>query len=316
MLDIKPFHFEENTCIEDNDVTIVNWLIHSNINNILYCYQDAWSFPYKSQNATILGENFMDQFIENNYQQRLRDLFGLECKYIYTDNVEQVLTLADIEIKKGKPTKIMLKTNCIPWSEYYGTPNIEFLHEFIITDVDYNNSLITITDGYYGQYKRLIKFLNVREGYAKQAIQFNFHSKANHSMKDNFLRILQELISNKDNTYNNMLDFANDIKKLDNLEQEKCQVVFVDTKLYRNLNRIIMGRMKYALLLKLIYNQDEIFCKLADEVQKCAANWKRIQHLLVKADIMKDIKRICDRIESNILQAAQKEYTMLNNIIL
>ena len=334
LLEIKPVHFDENNCYEDQIASVMNWWNgNCNDENILLCYANSWNFSYRTQlrdsdksiGETLHGlvsDSFLDQYLYSS-SSPLRKYYGMDLNIKYAVTFEELLISIRVELSANRPVILDLESSLVPWGVQYRNGD-DYTHVIIIVGIDEENKQFVVTDGYYLFQNIRIDFKNVQEGFVKKFYTFNFYRDFIKVGTEDWRPVINDIITTLSSVgskgfYDEMVMLAEDIdKSLDfKAETNKTKGYYNESKLHAAIRNLIQGRGKFSRLLKYFYvvHGIELFNILSNQMNTAATKWNKVQHMLVKASFMPEFTKIKENISNEILQLADYELTIYKRIV-
>lgn len=334
LLEIKPVHFDENNCYEDQIASVMNWWNgNCNDENIVLCYSNSWSFSYSTQlkdTDKSIGEtlnglisySFLDPYLYSS-SSPLRKYYGMDLNSKYAVTFEDLLNFIKDELAINRPVILDIKSSFIPWDIQYRQED-DHTHVIIIVGIDEENKQFVATDGYYLFQNVRIDFKNVQEGFTKKFYTFNFYSDFIKVGTEDWMQVFSDIITRLSSIgpkgfYAEMVMLAEDIdQSLDfKVETKKTKGHYNDSMLHVAIKSLVQGRGKFSKLLKYFYvvHSIELFNILSNKMNTVVTRWNKVQHMLVKASFMPEFTKIKEKIVDEILQLADYELTIHKRIV-
>lgn len=264
-------------------------------------FLEAWSFGFDKENHTAFSN-------EGNRENNLVKFHGLKVINHYPSQGEDISLFIKATIEQYGMCMILTDLYDIPWSATCYQKR-HWTHAILITDI--------IATGYYcydfyameGIVLPTDKLVTVYKIVTFQATTIAAPVNDFKSFRGLLIETLNKKIECC-NAFGSMESFADDIRNcLDIHEIAKDADSFENSKFINSVNRVAQCRFQFASVLEYANQKypEAHFEECISLLKKCAVSWKSITALLIKAYLVKDTKRVLQKVANKVLEAKQLE---------
>lgn len=225
------------SCVDDVLATVANYY-HLDYR---FSYARAWRFqytPWTNDCITKMGERINTNDVEYRYPF-LEECHGIRIVKHTGLSLEQIISLAEEELKLNRPCAIHMDSYYLPWD--FGYQQMHTNHVCIPLEI--GKETITLMDPYNYREKMELSRVHLKES-THFCLTFEIHPVAqDYSPVKTMQEVLKEMLGEQ-NVFDQMRQFALDLKEHLNLKEEfaDTQGNFHWSKLHLNLTELAFGR--------------------------------------------------------------------------
>jgi len=315
-LQIKPVHYDFLNCIEDNIVSVIQWMKA----DFEIMFSESWNFNIEIKDLSLSIGDIINSGVTIKDELTLLEKYrGIRTTINNNKSTKDLFESIKYELSINMPTLVLIDEFLLPWSNKFQSIHNQ-AHCCIVTGID-NDKRIILTDAWYRKENGAITLNNFYRGVNLNTYKFEKQSEVDNSLI-NWQEVLkfnvQRLLGGKNNVFEGIRFFANilesdlDIKK----EIQGYEQIF-QIPIIRKMLTICRNRKQFSIFLEYIYNLGNC-CEMLkiSECMAIASNmWNIVYAMTKKSMLSKYNKSLYLRIANKIREIADYEENLANNII-
>lgn len=305
-----------NSCFADIVASVAGWLGR----DYELMFSECWSIRFNSLgDRSHLGERIGVE--KNNGLNLLKQYHGIQFIYKNIEDVNSALEIIKRELIDGRPVIGIVDAYWVPWDDVFQKLHSSG-HFFLIVDIDKLRNDLTCVDGYFMQKDVIIPRGNFATGFKNLMTVSILNDRQNDLYKIINSAAKSFMGDNKSkNSVKAIYDFAEEIEKINDLEQEITGYDgYWSTPLWTAFNEIVKGHVQFATTLRYIARKIPALTlklmEVSERVLQMSEQWFVVRGMIGKAVVVKEPKLIINRLSNKIKNIAYEEEIVAQELLM